>query len=413
MNDCGMKRINHIILATAIVAVISACGGNGNLGSKGKKFAPKERESSLSEAERADAIAAKRAEDKISLDTLLYSHSVRLGVMQPKVEGDISENVSERFGMKFLQIASQNGISGLGTPNIVLGAEIAQTDRTATGTAPQKMMVKYELTFKVMNTISGDVYATAQQHITGVGNSFEEASLNAVKEVKNTPQMQKMLQTASERIISWYNSNVQVVKNQVERAAAEGNYAYALSLVESVPEQATAAFSWASGKHPELLKGMLHKQAADLLAQMEGALASSGDEFNPAVGAYISLIPADSPEHKTAQSLYAQYEQKCHARRAALEAKAERDEQAARDLEKYKMMHEHEKELAEIEADKIKAKYKAQASSAAAQPHRSNNVFNALGHFINGASDRIFNTADVLGNAFAGEFGFDKYRNKE
>ena len=31
--------------------------------------------------------------------------------------------------------------------------------------------------------------------------------------IAELPEVQKMLQTASERIISWYNSNVQVVKN--------------------------------------------------------------------------------------------------------------------------------------------------------------------------------------------------------
>ena len=150
-----------------------------------------------------------------------------------------------------------------------------------------------------------------------------------------------------------------------------------------------------------------------MLAQMEGVLSASGDEFNPAVGALLSLIPTDSPEHKTAQSLYAAYEGKCNARRAALEAKAERDEQAARELETLQMLYDHEEQLASYEADKVKAKYEAQASAAAAKSQRSNNVFSALGYFINGASDRIFKTADVLGNAFAGEYGFDKYMDKD
>ena len=59
-----------------------------------------------------------------------------------------------------------------------------------------------------------------------------------------------------------------------------------------------------------------------------------------------------------------EYEKKCKARRDALEAKAEHDEQAARELEKLKMQYDHEEELADIEASKIRAQYESQASSS-------------------------------------------------
>ena len=259
-----------------------------------------------------------------------------------------------------------------------------------------------------MNATTGDVYGTAKQEVQGVGNSFEEASQNAVKEIKNTPQLQKMLQTASDRIVSWYNENVQVVKNQVQQAEADGNFALALALLSGVPEQAKTAFAWASQKQPETLKAMLHKHAADILGEMEAILASSGDEFNPAVGAYFSLIPADCPEHATAQKLYADYEKKCNARRAALEAKAERDEQAARELEKLQMLYDHEEQIARYEVDKVEAKYQAQAAAAQANS-KPRGFFGSLGYAISGVADRVFKASDVLGNAIAGEFGLDKY----
>ena len=159
---------------------------------------------------------------------------------------------------------------------------------------------------------------------------------------------------------------MRTIKNQIQKAEGEGNYDLALALLNSIPEQSTS-YSYVAEKQDALLKGMLHKRAADMLAEMESVLASSGDDFNPAVGAYFSLIPTDCPEHKTAQNLYAEYEKKCHARRAALEAKAERDEQAARELEKLKMQYDHEEELADIEASKIRAQYESKASSSSSQ----------------------------------------------
>ena len=412
-----MKRIYNIIGIALMALVLTSCGGQSK--SEGKKFAPNERESSLTESERSAAIAQKKAEMDVDMEVLLYSHGVKFGILQPIVQGeDITQDIADRISMKMLQIASENGISGMGSYNFVMGTEIAQTGRAATGTAPQKMTTKYELTFKVLNTVTGDVYATAVQEIMGVGNSFTEANQNAVKEIKNTPQMQKMLQTASERIIDWYNNNLQTVKNQIEKAEGQGNYALALSLLNSIPEQATEAYKYVGQKQNGLLKGMLHKQAADMLGEMTAAVASSGEEFDPSIGAYFKLIPTDSPEHATAQKLYAEYEKKCRARRDALEAKAERDEQAARELEKFKLIQAHETELAEIEADKIKSKYEYEAAAREAEAQTKGgssspgvfgglgNLFGSMGNAVSGTFDRVFKVADTVGGFLSDNLGF-------
>ena len=186
-----MKKAIFIICVAIMTIAVTGCNEN-----KGTKFAPKERESKISDDERSSRIAQKRA----SLNTIegqLYNHGVKFSILEPKTIGnDITPEIAQMIGVKMLQIASQNGISGLGTaPGFVLGTEIMQTGRAATGTAPQKMTVQYTLTFKVMNTATGDVYATATQDIVGVGNSFAEANINAVKNIKNTSAMQQMLST--------------------------------------------------------------------------------------------------------------------------------------------------------------------------------------------------------------------------
>lgn len=408
-----MKRIYNIIGVALMSVVIMSCGGQQN---KGTKFAPKERVSSLSDSERQAAIAQKKAEllGGLNLDTLLYSHGVKFSIVRPKIQGeDITQDIADRISMKMLQMACQNGISGLGTnPGFVFGTEIAQTGRAATGTTPQKMTVQYQLTFKVMNTATGDVYATATQDVVGVGNSFVEANQNFVKEIKNTPEIQKMLQTASERIIDWYNKNVQTVKNEIETAAGKGEYDLALAIASSVPQQATVAFQYASSKMNELTKGLMHKKAADMLGEMTAAVASAGDDFDPSIGAYFKLIPTDSPEHAKAQELYKAYTEKCKARRDALEAKAERDEQAAREFEKFKMMQDHETELAQIECDKMKAKYQAQAAAKAAEAKGSKGFWGKLGDRIIGVTDRAIKGIDVMDEVINEKFGMQDYVKK-
>lgn len=403
--------INGMALVAMSIALLACGNGGGNNSNNavnadsqtaqtevvaqkkpGKKFAPQERTSSLTDEERQAATAQKRAETTVSLESLFDSRNMRISVLQPITKGDVTNDVADRLSMKMLEIAAQNGISGLGTnPNFVMGVEVAQTARNATSTTPQKMTTQYALLFKVMNALTGDVYATANQDVMGVGNSFEEASFNAVNEVKNNAEMQAFLNTASDRIVSWYDSNVDVIKNEVAKAEAQGDYAYALAVLGSVPEQAKAAYKYVTEQQPKTLSGMLHKQATDMLSQMEGKIASLGDEFDPAVGAYFSLIPMDCPEYKTAQGLYANYEKKCNTRRAALEAKAERDEQAARELEKLKMLYEHEEELADREVDKVMYQAQAKASASAARS-RPTGLFGSIGYAITSVTDALINS---------------------
>ena len=403
----------HVVTAIVAAMTITACNGGAKqqaptepVASTGVKFAPTERQSSMTASQREAALAKKRASLDVDINTLLNSHGVRFAIVEPIIQGDITQDIADRISMKLLQIASQNGISGVGNYNFVFGTEITETGRAVTGTAPQKMTVTYEFTFKVLNTFTGDVYATATQEVMGVGNSFVEANQQAVKELKNTPQLQQMLQTASERIITWYETNLQVIKNQVESAERAHNYALALAILNSIPEQATETYKYVAEKQGPLYDAMYHKIATDMLGEMQALLAASGDEFNPAVGAYFSLIPTDCPEHKTAKTLYAEYEKKCHARRAALEAKAERDEQAARELEKLMMLYEHEESLADIEASKVRAKYEAAAAAASAKAaarasSRPTGLFGALGYAITGTFDRVFDVADFVGGKIA------------
>ena len=253
--------IINCVAFVALCFVVSACknGSNASQQETGKIFAPKERTSSMTTQDLENAIAQKRTEQVLDFGALINSNGIRLSILQPIVAGDITQSVSDRLCMRMLEIASQNGISGMGgNPNFVLGVEINQIGRSATGSAPQRMTVQYEMLFKVMNAITGDVYGTAKQEVVGVGRSFEEASVNAANDIKNTAEIQEFLNSSSKRIIDWYNNNLSVIKNEVDKAEALGDYAYALAILGGVPEQAPTAYQYVTQKQPSTLSGMLH-----------------------------------------------------------------------------------------------------------------------------------------------------------
>lgn len=348
-----MKRIYNTIGIALMAVAIMSCGGQQK---QGTKFASGEKQSSMTDEERQEAINQQRVQQHINLDTMLFSHAVKFSILEPVVQGeDITPDISHRIAVKMLEIASLNGISGLGTaPGFVLGTEIQQTGRAATGTAPQKMTVKYTLTFKVANAVSGDVYATASQDVMGVGNSFVEANQNAVSQINNTPQMQKMLQTASSRIIEWYSQNLSTIKNQIEAAVGAGDFDLALSIIEAVPQQAMTTFQYALQQQPIIFKKMQQKHASESLSALKAAIAEANGSFSPKVAGCLAMIPEGTPEAKEASTLYAAYEKKMAEKAAAEDRQQELEAQRA-----------HETELAQIEAGKIKCKYESMANAKA------------------------------------------------
>ena len=86
-----MKKIAIIISAAALM--LSACGGSGEQAQtekKGTAFAPKEKESTLSDSERAAAIAAKKESlAGLNVDSMLMMDGVNFSVLPPEVNDNL------------------------------------------------------------------------------------------------------------------------------------------------------------------------------------------------------------------------------------------------------------------------------------------------------------------------------------
>ena len=290
------------------ITLLVAC----NNGKQGTKFAPKEREQVFaSDAERQAAIDKKRAElDSLKLDiqTLVFENNIKLTVLPPAATGDITEEASSLMAGKMMQIAAQNGVGGYGnSPAFALAVVMVPTGKAATGTAPQRMMSKYTITFVVANMLTGDVYASHSEDVEGVGATFTEATRNAVNDIKNTPALQQMIKTASDRIISWYNGNPQGFKAIVEEYVNKQDYETAYALLASVPKQATTCFDYAQKRQGKVLEDMKNQKAAETLAELKNAIAAAGEKYDPMAAGYLKMIPANSIQYAEASKVYDNY----------------------------------------------------------------------------------------------------------
>ena len=272
-----------------------------------------------------------------------------------------------------LRIASVNGIAGInGSSPIAFAASLNPIERKATGTAPQKMLIKYELTYYVLNMDTWDVYASYATDVTGVGESFEQATRHAIAEMKNSSEIQQMIAQSEERIVSWFEANQSMLESQVNLACGNKEFAYALALLHSVPEAATSCYAWASQKQEQVLEQLKLQVAHEELAAMKDAIATAQAEYNPAVAAHLAMLPLGTPEAKEGAKLYENY-------------MAQVDKERLRKIDAEERRH-----LEEIELQKLQMKYEAEANAQAAKRGSTNSSGSSFGDraksFFRGAS---------------------------
>lgn len=347
---------HHTLLylgAISLFMTLSSCNGNNKEASNGKKFNPTERQSKFTDEERAEAIAAKRAEldsMQLDIDKLVFENNVKLTVLPPNPTGDVSPLAAQTITAKMMQIVSENGLGGYGnSPAFCLATVLTPTSRIATGTAPQRMLCKYTITFVVGNMLTSDIYATYDMDIEGVGRSFEEATNNIASSIRNERGLQEMLKKASDRILAWYNENPQRFKSTVESFVAKQDYATAYALLTTVPEKATACFKYAVSRQGQVLEEMKNQKAENLLSDLRNAIAAAGSEYSPMVAGCLQLIPARSKQYAEGKKLYDGYV--AHVRAVKRDS----------------IKHEQQMELERLAMEKMKLKYEQEAAMRAAQ----------------------------------------------
>ncbi len=353
-----MKKffIFAVLLCGAIC--FSACNSDAKQEEKkeGKKFAPKEKQSSMTQEERTAAIAERKASLVVNVDSIMMLDGVKFSVLPPTVNAETPQQASEMLVTRLISIAAQNGIGGLPT-NPVLGlvTRVERTESSLTGTAPQKAVVKYEVTTYCGNFISNEIYASATTALTGVGNTVEQAAIQAFRQLQNTPQLKDMMKKASENAIKWYD-NKGNIERIVNEALSEKNYPLAMALLSSVPSQ-SSSFDYAI-KRDSVVSGLyFESKADDLYASMKAAIVAAQSEYSPEPGAYFQLIPQTAKVYAEALKDFNQYK---------ADVEADRRDKIAREraVEDRDAAYAHQLAMEELAVEKIKAPFESAATIA-------------------------------------------------
>ena len=339
-----MKRLLYILIfATAV-----SCGGNkgkGNNADQGVVFAPKQQET---------AIVTKGPASKQTDPVLSFVGQVKLMIMAPR---ELDKRAASLLWNKMVAMTSINGVGSTGgSPTFILAPIVTEVDHDITATVPAKHKVKYNLNIYVANTTTGDVYASAQKDLMGVGDSKELALSNALSAINpSETQYQEMLKTAQDRILEFYNQNGDKLIKEAEGYLATNDYESAMTILNSIPMACGNIYDKALTVKNRCMDAYFQNEQQALISSMKAALAAPRDDENGYSSEFLRLytmIPANSKAKKDAEALFTNYTKSLDSIKKQHLLKELRDyERAQKQLNR-----EQELKMAEIKAATVQQK---------------------------------------------------------
>ncbi|MBP5505792.1 MAG: hypothetical protein J6X89_06805 [Bacteroidales bacterium] len=153
-------------------------------------------------------------------------------------ESNVPAAAANAVTSKLIQVITKNG---LGTdaydPRFILTVNMVEMTRDVTATAPPMVALTLVPTLYIGDVVTGNLYSSCSlDPIKGAGTNEARAYMQAIKAMKaDTPAVQRCIEKGKQRIIEWYNSQIDFIINEAKALAASDQYDEAIALLFSVP----------------------------------------------------------------------------------------------------------------------------------------------------------------------------------
>ncbi len=277
-----------------LLVVMTACT-NANKRSK-VVFNPQKSETETE----VDVYASQATEECV------YSQRVKLTIMLPS---ELALSNQMLLKSKLLQIVTKGGIGGFGGDPIIIFAPIfSLLSEGVTATIPAKKVLKYNVTFYVANTLSGDVYGTASIDVMGVGESSELALQNAINSLSShDPAIYKMLKSSEEKIVGYYSQNGDRIIASAQNRINNNQYDVAIAMLNSIPMECGQIYDKAQNVLAPIYKKNVEIYAEKAFSQMKTCLVETDVESRQKAILFYQQIPTDSSIKAQADMLLDSY----------------------------------------------------------------------------------------------------------
>lgn len=290
----------------------------------------------------------------VALSTLTASAQIMLSpIFDSTINGLNENNVSIAEG-RLRSIISQQGMeSGYGG-RFVLACKVAALQREVSGT---KLIQHLQVTYAIGDNTSNICFGTATVETIGIGNTEEQAMTSAIKNIKVTPELKKLVATSKDKIIDYYNKNASAIILRAKNLLGSQKWEEALFELVAIPQECTA-YPEAQALMQKVYTTQMNHDAQQILAEAQ---------------AIWSADPNPGPNADQAMSILAgiNTDAKCYPQAQALMRKIEARTKSVSDTER---RNEQELEKARINAATAIAKARINACRAVAVAYAKRSV---------------------------------------
>lgn len=262
------------------------------------------------------------------------------------IDGLTENNMAIVEGRLRNVISSCGAESGYGG-RFVLGCKVAALQREVSGT---KMIQSLEVTFTIGDNVANACFGSTSVECSGIGNTEGQAMTSALKNIKSSPQLKRLVTESKQRILDYYEQNGPSIILKARTLITDHNWEGALYELTQIPQECSH-YPKALLMMNEVYETHLNHEAQHVLTMAEAMWAANPYPENaPAVMAQLSKIEPDAACYPQAQALMKRVETRVKAITERDYADQKAMEKAQLSLEKRRMATEAAIEKARIAA---------------------------------------------------------------
>ncbi len=194
-------------------------------------------------------------------------------MLTPMVDSAIdglNENNTQIVENRLRNVISSLGLqSGYGG-RFVLACKVAALQREVSGS---KLIQHLEITFAIGDDQGGACFGSTSMEALGIGNSQGQAMTSALKNIRATPELKKIVAESRQRIIDYYNQNGPSIIAKAKGLVTAQKWEEALYELSFIPNESNC-YNQAVSMMENVYSAHLNHDAKQILTQAQALWAS-------------------------------------------------------------------------------------------------------------------------------------------
>lgn len=235
-----------------------------------------------------------------SLCSICNAQDIVLSVVMPNSSENLKNSHYSKLEAKTTQIVTNAGLSGIGFNHdfVIYPKFDIYEDEVIESGLKNQTMIKAEISLYILQTSNKMTLSSVSKGITGIGKTKDIAITNAISSISVTDNdFSEFMETGKKRIITYYQNNCDAILKQADALTKVQQYEQALTLLISVPKEATTCHSKTSAQLSSIYKDYQNYHCATLLQQAKTKFAAM--EYTEALEIVSMIDPTSKCNEET------------------------------------------------------------------------------------------------------------------